>query len=52
MSALPWLSGFSGRPTSQQLVDLEHARRLAAGEAEEKITDEAHYLSAWLARKH
>ena len=52
MSALPWLSGFSGRPTSQQLVDLEHARRLAAGEVEEKITDEAHYLSAWLARTY
>jgi hypothetical protein len=52
MSALPWLSGFSGRPTSQQLVDLEHARRLAAGEAEDMITDEAHYLSAWLAKTY
>jgi hypothetical protein len=52
MSAPSGRSGFAGRPSSQQLVDVEHARRLAAGEAEEKITDEAHYLSAWLARKH
>lgn len=45
-------SGFAGRPTSQQLIDLEHARRLAAGEAEDKITQEAEYLSAWLATTH
>ena len=45
-------SGFAGRPTSQQLVDIEHARRLAAGEAKEKITHEAEYLSAWLATTH
>ncbi|MFM7421777.1 MAG: hypothetical protein ACKO54_19055 [Alphaproteobacteria bacterium] len=52
MSALSGRSGFAGRPSSQQLIELEHARRLAAGEAEEKITDEAQYLSAWLARTH
>jgi len=52
MSALLGRSGFAGRPSSQQLIELEHARRLAAGEAEEKITDEAQYLSAWLARTH
>ena len=42
-------SGFVGRPTSQQLIEVEHARRLASGEAKEKITHEAEYLSAWLA---
>lgn len=52
MSALSGRSGFAGRPSSQQLIELEHARRLVAGEAEEKITDEAQYLSAWLARTH
>jgi hypothetical protein len=51
-SALPGRSGFPGRPNSQHLVELEHARRLAAGEAEEKIALEAQYLSAWLARTH
>ena len=51
-SALPGRSGFPGRPNSQHLIELEHARRLAAGEAEEKIAFEAHYLSAWLARTH
>ncbi len=51
-SLLPGRSGFAGRPNSQQLVGLEHARRLAAGEAKEKITHEAEYLSAWLATKH
>ncbi len=45
-------SGVAGRPTSQQMVGLEHERRMAAGEAEEKITHEAEYLSAWLAKKH
>jgi hypothetical protein len=45
-------SGFAGRPTSQQLIDVEHARRLATGEAKEKITHEAEYLSAWLATTH
>ena len=48
MSALSGRSGFAGRPSSQQLIELEHARRLAAGEAEEKVTDEAQYLSAYL----
>jgi hypothetical protein len=52
MSAPSGRSGFAGRPSSQQLVDVEHARRLAAGEAEEKITLEAQYLSTWLARTH
>lgn len=51
-SALPGRSGFPGRPNSQHLIELEHARRLAAGEAEEKIALEAQYLSAWLARTH
>lgn len=51
-SALPGRSGFPGRPNSQHLIELEHARRLAAGEAEEKIAIEAQYLSAWLARTH
>jgi hypothetical protein len=51
-SALPGRSGFPGRPNSQHLVELEHARRLAAGEADEKIAIEAQYLSAWLARTH
>ena len=51
-SALSGRSGFAGRPSSQQLIELEHARRLAAGEAEEKITLEAQYLSTWLARTH
>ncbi len=45
-------SGFAGRPNSRHLVGLEHARRLAAGEAKEKITHEAEYLSAWLATTH
>ena len=52
ISAPSGRSGFAGRPSSQQLVDVEHARRLAAGEAEEKITLEAQYLSTWLARTH
>jgi hypothetical protein len=51
-SALSGRSGFAGRPSSQQLIELEHARRLAAGEAEDKITLEAQYLSTWLARAH
>ena len=48
----PGRSGFAGRPNSQQLVGLEHARRLAAGEAQDKITHEAKYLSAWLATNY
>jgi len=51
-SALSARSGFAGRPSSQQLIELEHARRLASGKAEEKITHEAQHLSAWLARTH
>lgn len=51
-SLLPGRSGFAGRPNSQHLVGLEHARRLAAGEAEDKITHEAKYLSAWLATNY
>ncbi len=49
-SVISGRSGFVGRPTSQQLIEVEHARCLASGEAKEKITHEAEYLSAWLAK--
>jgi hypothetical protein len=51
-SVISGRSGFVGRPTSQQLIEVEHTRRLASGEAKEKITHEAEYLSAWLATTH
>jgi hypothetical protein len=45
-------TGEPGRPTSKQLVEREHARRLAAGQAHEILAEEARYLVAWLLKRH
>jgi len=45
-------TGAAGRPTSKQLVGLEHQRRLLAGEAHQSVAQEAKHLAAWLAARH
>lgn len=45
-------TGVAGRPTSLHLIQPEHARRLALGEAQEKVSKEAEHLAAWLVAQH
>ncbi len=45
-------TGAAGRPTSKQLVGLEHQRRLLAHEAHQSVAQEARHLAAWLAARH
>jgi hypothetical protein len=45
-------TGVPGRPTSKQLVEQEHARRLAEGKAHVTLADEARHLAAWLVQRH
>ena len=45
-------TGAAGRPTSKQLVGVEHQRRLLAGEAHQSVAQEAKHLVAWLAARH
>lgn len=45
-------TGVAGRPTSLHLIQPEHARRLARGEAHEKVSKEAEHLATWLAAQH
>ncbi len=45
-------TGAAGRPTSKQLVGLEHQRRLLAREAHQSVAQEARYLAAWLSARH
>jgi len=45
-------TGAAGRPTSKQLVGLEHQRRLLAREAHQSVAQEARHLAAWLAARH
>ncbi len=48
----PYKTGAQGRPSPIQLIEREAERRRASGEALEKLTDEARYLSDWCARQH
>jgi hypothetical protein len=45
-------SGAPGRPTSKHLVQAEHTRRVAVGEAVRGVTREATILHTWLQRNH
>jgi len=45
-------TGAAGRPTSKQLVGLEHRRRLLADEAHQSVAQEARHLAAWLTTRH
>jgi hypothetical protein len=45
-------TGVAGRPTSRQLVEREHGRRLSAGEAYGSVAQEARQLAAWLTLHH
>jgi hypothetical protein len=48
----PFRSGAPGKPSSIRVVELEHQRRLAAGEAIESVVKEAAHLKDWLDRHY
>jgi hypothetical protein len=48
----PFRSGAPGKPSSIRVVELEHRRRLAAGETIESVVKEAAHLKDWLDRNY
>jgi hypothetical protein len=44
----PFRTGAPGKPSAKKIVKGEHERRLSAGEAHEKVSEEAAHLKKWL----
>jgi hypothetical protein len=48
----PTRTGMAGRPSAKHLYFAEHSRRLASGEAQTSLADEARALSEWMRDVH